>query len=211
MRKGGPLSRVGKHPRSRLPGEWSPCARLGAGVNADKGQSARVAEALPGQKVLFQGPRRLGAERWPDGAGGDSACAIGHVLGHLKGIGKAGARDRAAGLGGLLLLGDGAVRVEADGAVLCVGGAGDRDGRGADPGVGPEELVRVARAWTTIRAAYLWWTMRGLSAWRALTRVESAAEAALRASIRAVRMVCGGAAFMPVESLFCARVALCCT
>ncbi len=38
----------------------------------------------------------------------------------------------------------GAVRVEADGAVLLVGGTGFRDGRGVDPGVEPDEHVRVA-------------------------------------------------------------------
>ncbi len=40
----------------------------------------------------------------------------------------------------VLLLGDGAVRVEADGVV---GGAGDRNGLGVDTGVEPDEHVRV--------------------------------------------------------------------
>jgi hypothetical protein len=39
---------------------------------------------------------------------------------------------------------DGALRVEADGVVLRVVGAGNRDGLGVDPGVEPEDLVRVA-------------------------------------------------------------------
>ncbi len=56
-------------------------------------------------------------ERGRDGAGGDFAGAIGHAMGHLKDVGKAGARDRAAGVGVVLLLGGGAVGVEADGAV----------------------------------------------------------------------------------------------
>ncbi len=68
-------------------------------------------------------------ERGRDGAGGDFACAIGHVVGHLKDIGKAGARDHAACVGVLLLLGNRAVRVEADCVVLLVGGAGDLDGQ----------------------------------------------------------------------------------
>jgi hypothetical protein len=106
-----------------------------------------------GPKALFKmGARSPGVERGRDGAGGYYASAIGHVtmpwvghvLGHLKDVGRAGVRDRAGGLGVVLLLGHGAVRVEADGAALRVGGAGDRDGLGVDPGVGPEELVRVA-------------------------------------------------------------------
>ncbi len=44
-------------------------------------------------------------QRGRDGAGGDLASAIGHAIGHLKDMGKAGARDRAAGVGVLLLLG----------------------------------------------------------------------------------------------------------
>ncbi len=40
-------------------------------------------------------PRSLGVERGRDGAGGDFAGAIGHAMGHLKDVGKAGARDRA--------------------------------------------------------------------------------------------------------------------
>ncbi len=55
-----------------------------------------------------------------------------------------GARDCAACVGVLLLLGDGADRVEAEGLVLLVVGAGDRDGFGVDPGVEPDEPVRVA-------------------------------------------------------------------
>ena len=50
-------------------------------------------------------PRSLGVERGRDGAGGDFAGAIGHVVGRLKDVGKAGARDRAAGVGVVLLLG----------------------------------------------------------------------------------------------------------
>ncbi len=56
-----------------------------------------------------------------DGAGGDFASAISHIFGHLKDIGKAGARDSAASIGVLLLLGDGAVRVVAKSVVLVVG------------------------------------------------------------------------------------------
>jgi hypothetical protein len=88
--------------------------------------------------------RSLGVERGRDGAGGDLACAIGHVVGHLKDVGKAGTRDRAAGVGVLLLLGNGAIRVEVDGEVLLLGGASDRDGLGVDPGVEPDQHVRVA-------------------------------------------------------------------
>jgi hypothetical protein len=54
-------------------------------------------------------------------AGGDFASAIGHIFGHLKDIGKACTRDSAAGIGVLLLLGDGAVRVVAKSVVLVVG------------------------------------------------------------------------------------------
>ncbi len=53
-----------------------------------------------------------------------------------------GARDRAACVGVLLLLGDGADCVEAEGVVLLVVGAGDRDGFGVDPGVEPEACAR---------------------------------------------------------------------
>ncbi len=89
-------------------------------------------------------------ERGRDGAGGDLASAIGHVIGHLRDVGKAVARDRAAGVDVVVLLGDGAVRVEADGAVLLVVGAGDRDGLGVDPGVEPDELERVALRGTRV-------------------------------------------------------------
>ncbi len=95
-----------------------------------------------GQKVLFKGARSLGLERGRDGAGGDSAGAIGHAVGHLKDMGKACVRDRAAGLGVLLLFSDGAVLVKTNSVVLLVVGAGDRIG--VEPGVKPEELVRVA-------------------------------------------------------------------
>ncbi len=64
----------------------------------------------------------------------------------MKDIGKAGARDRAASLGVLLLLllGTGAVLVEADSLVFRLVWACNRDGLGLDPGVEQEELVRVA-------------------------------------------------------------------
>ncbi len=114
-------------------------------------------------------------ERGRDGAGSDLACAIGHVVGHLKDVGKACARDRAAGVGVLLLLGDGAIHVESDGVLLLVGGASDRNRLGVDAGVEPDEHVRVWRsmalAWAAMRAAYLWRTTRSLSAWWALTCV----------------------------------------
>jgi hypothetical protein len=91
--------------------------------------TSRVAEAGGlEQKVLFKGARSLGAERGRDGAGGDFAGAIGHAVGYLKDVGKACARERAAGVGVVLLLGYGAVRVEADGVVLVVGGAGNGNG-----------------------------------------------------------------------------------
>ncbi len=100
----------------------------------------------------------------------DFAGAIGHVMGHLKEIGKA-SRDRAAGVGVLLLLGDGAVRVEADCVELLVGGAIAMD----------SVLIRawsqtslcawcsMARAWAAMLAAYLWRMTRSLSVWCALT------------------------------------------
>ncbi len=69
--------------------------------------------------------------------------AIGHVLGHLKDIGKAGARDHVASVGVLLLFCDGAIRVEANSVVLLVVGAGYRDGLCVDPGVELDELVCV--------------------------------------------------------------------
>jgi hypothetical protein len=67
-----------------------------------EGESARHI-ACPGEgglglKALFKkGARSLGVECGRDGAGGDFASAIGHVIGHLNDIGKAGARDRAVG------------------------------------------------------------------------------------------------------------------
>ncbi len=108
-----------------------------------------------GLKALFKkGARSLGVERGRDGTGGDLASAIGRVIAHLKDIGKAGARDSAAGVSVLLLLCNGAVRVETDGVVILVVGAGSRYGRqpsqplaqgvGVDPGVEPKELVRMA-------------------------------------------------------------------
>jgi hypothetical protein len=69
----------------------------------------------------------------------------------------------------------------------------------------------MARARAAMRAANLWRTMRGLSAWLALMRAESAVMAAVRASI----MVCcvlfvvgfwrGGV--YTSQLFFCARVA----
>ncbi len=56
---------------------------------------------------------KLGLECRRDWAGGGFASAIGHVIGHLKDIGKACARDCSACLGILLLLGNGAVCVDA--------------------------------------------------------------------------------------------------
>ncbi len=54
--------------------------------------------------------RSLGVERERDGTGSDFAGAIGHFNGHLKDIGKDSARDRATGVGVLLMLGNGAVQ-----------------------------------------------------------------------------------------------------
>ncbi len=109
------------------------------------------------------------------GAGGDVASAMGHVLGHLKDIGKAGAR--AACLGVLLLLGGG----------LRVVGAGNRDGLGVDPRVEPEDLVLVALCGARVDGdpgGVLGRTMmRSLSAWLALTRAESVEMAAVCVSI----------------------------
>jgi hypothetical protein len=96
------------------------------------------------QKGEAAAQRSLRVELGRDGAGCDFACAIGHVVGHLKDIGKAGAGDRAACVGILLLLGDGAVRVEAEGVVLLVGRAGNSDGLSVDQGVEPDEHVRMA-------------------------------------------------------------------
>ncbi len=59
-------------------------------------------------------------ERGLDREGSDFASAIGLVICHLEDISKAGVRDRAVGVSVLLLLGDGAVLVEADGVVLLV-------------------------------------------------------------------------------------------
>jgi hypothetical protein len=88
--------------------------------------------------------RSLGVERGRDSAGGDFAGAIRNIVCHLKDICKAGARDRVTSVGVLLLLGNGAVCVEAAGAVLLVVGASDRDGLGVDQDEEPDEHVRVA-------------------------------------------------------------------
>ncbi len=84
-------------------------------------ETAQAARAVLGPRASVQKgaaaprrPRSLGVEWGRDGAGCYFACTIGHVVGHLKDIGKAGARDRAASVSVLLLLGDGAVRVEAE-------------------------------------------------------------------------------------------------
>ncbi len=77
--------------------------------------------------------------------------------------------------------------VEADGVVLLVVGAGDRDGLGVDPGVELDERVHVAHYGASVAAiwaVYLLRTTRSFSACRALTcAAESEAMAAVRAFI----------------------------
>ncbi len=63
---------------------------------------------------------------------------MGHVIGHLKDISKAGAQDNVTCSGVLLLLGNEAILVKADGLVLLVERAGVCQAITMDPGVEQE-------------------------------------------------------------------------
>ncbi len=82
--------------------------------------------------------RERAHSEWSGGGTEQAACAIGH----LKTLARPA--PEIAGVGVLLLPGDGVVRVEADGVVLLVVGAGDCDVLGVNLGVEPDKLVLVA-------------------------------------------------------------------
>jgi hypothetical protein len=81
--------------------------------HSDRETAARAGLGRRASLQKGRRPRSLGIRPARLTRSGAGAGQIGHVVGHLKDVGKAGAGNRTAGVGVLLLLGDGAVRVEA--------------------------------------------------------------------------------------------------